>query len=49
VPAAALAAGRVKPVGVVYRPLPLTGTVSVFTGAAPPLKKRVKVMVPVGW
>ena len=40
--------GSAKPVGVVYVPLPLTVTVSVSTGVAPPLWNSVKVIVPVG-
>ncbi len=40
--------GSVKPVGVVYVPLPLTVTVSVSTGVVPPLWNSVKVIVPVG-
>ncbi len=40
--------GSVKPVGVVYVPLPVTVTVSVSTGVVPPLWNSVKVMVPVG-
>ena len=40
--------GSVKPVGVVYVPLPLTATVSVSTGVLPPLWNSVKVIVPLG-